>query len=464
MLATEAQRHRENRCGCSSVCSVPLWLILSLLAGAGALAQSGWKAGVAKVSITPSESIWMSGYAARTKPSEGVRQQLYLKALALQDETGKTVVLVTSDLSGFRREVAEVIAERCQKSFSLARDRLVLNASHNHSGPVTGLMRGPMRPGYNLDERQREVVRRYTENLVAQAVEVIGASMQDLSPATVHFGQGLAGIAVNRRRDAAGRRHLPAPVDHDVPVLSVRGPGGNLRAVVAGYACHATVLSDYQINGDWPGYAQEEMEKAQPGATAMFVQGCGADANPLPRRSVELAQKYGQVLAAAVGTVLQGRMKPIGGPMKTAFEIVDLPLQGPRTREEIRKRLDDKNPAWRRRAEHSLKVLDSGGQIPDRYAYPVQVWQFGRDLKFIALGGEVVVDYSLRLKALYGWEETWVAGYSNDVFGYVPSLRVLKEGGYEGGDANTSLPGPFGAAVEELIVEKVGELVERTRR
>jgi hypothetical protein len=156
-------------------------------------------------------------------------------------------------------------------------------------------------------------------------------------------------------------------------------------------------------------------------------------------------------------------MKPLGGPVRTALEMVDLPFQGPRTRDEIRKRLDDKNSAWRNRAAYLLKVLDSGGTIPDRYSYPVQVWQFGRDLKFIALGGEVVADYSLRLKAQHGWEDTWVAGYSNDVFGYVPSLRVLKEGGYEGGDANTSLPGPFGAAVEEIIVEKVGQLVERTQ-
>ncbi|MEX2261707.1 MAG: neutral/alkaline non-lysosomal ceramidase N-terminal domain-containing protein [Bryobacteraceae bacterium] len=433
------------------------------LASVSAFAQAGWKAGVAKTSITPAEPIWMSGYAARTKPSEGVRQEIYLKALALQDDSGKTVVLVTSDLSGIRREVAEIIAERCEKNFGLARDRLALNASHNHSGPMTGLMRGPVRPGYRLDQKHQEVVRRYTENLVEKAVDVIGASIRNLAPATVHFGQGLAGIAVNRRRDYAGMRHLPAPVDHDVPVLSVRDPNGSLRAIAVGYACHSTVLNDYQINGDWPGYAQAEMEKAHPGTTALFVQGCGADANPLPRRSVELAQKYGQVLAASVDTVLNGKMKAVGGPVKTAFELVDLPFQGPRTREEIQKRLDDKNSAWRRRAEHLLKILDGGGTIPEHYAYPVQVWQFGRDLKFIALGGEVVVDYSLRLKGQYGWEDTWVAGYSNDVFGYVPSLRVLKEGGYEGGDANTSLPGPFGAAVEEIIVEKVGQLVERTR-
>jgi len=428
-----------------------------------AFAQAGWKAGVAAASVTPSEPIWMSGYAARTKPSEGVRQEIYVKALALQDQAEKTVVLVTSDLIGFRREVSDLIAARVEKSLGLSRDRLLLNASHNHSGPMLGLMQGPIRPGYNLDEKQREVVRRYTETLIDKVVALIGAAVQNLSLASLHFGQGLAGIAVNRRRDRAGMRHLPAPVDHDVPVLAIRDSTGNLRAVVAGYACHATVLGDYEINGDWPGYAQQEIEKAYPGAMALFVQGGGADSNPLPRRTVELAQRYGQVLAAAVDTALKSKMKPVGGPIRTAFELVDLPFQGPRTRDEIRQRLEDKNSAWRSRAGHLLRILDSGGEIARHYAYPVQVWQFGRDLRFIALGGELVADYSLRLKGQYGWEDTWVAGYSNDVFGYVPSRRVLKEGGYEGGDANTSLPGPFHAAVEEIIIEKVAELVDRTR-
>jgi hypothetical protein len=440
---------------------LPAAAVLAL--SASAHAQTVWKAGLAKVSITPAAPIWMAGYAARNKPSEGVRQQIYVKALALQDQSGKTIVLVTSDLVGFRRELADVIAERCEKELGLSRDRLALNASHTHSAPMTGLMRGPVRPGYKLDAKQREVVRAYSEDLIRKTVDVVGASIRDLAPASLHFGQGFAGFAVNRHRDRAGMRHLPAPVDHDVPVLKVSGAGGNLRAIVAGYACHATVLGDYEINGDWPGYAQEELEKTHSGAVALFVQGCGADANPLPRRSVALAQMYGQVLAAAVDGVLAAKMKPVAGPLQTAFERVELPLQAPRTRDEIRKRLDDPNAAWRARATHLLALLDNGGAIADRFSYPVQVWRFGSDLKFIALGGEVVADYSLRLKAQHGWEDTWVAAYTNDVFGYVPSLRVLKEGGYEGGDANTSLPGPFGAAVEEIIVEKVGELLDRTR-
>ena len=99
----------------------------------------------------------------------------------------------------------------------------------------------------------------------------------------------------------------------------------------------------------------------------------------------------------------------------------------------------------------------------------------------IALAGEVVVDYSLRLKAELARPSTgelarpstgglagrpvWVAAYCNDVFGYLPSLRILQEGGYEGGDmmVYTPLPGPFAPSVEKLVVDKVHELVRKAR-
>jgi len=292
-------------------------------------------------------------------------------------------------------------------------------------------------------------------------VQVIGTAIQNLAPAEVSFNQGFAGFAVNRRR--VGRRDLPGPVDHDVPVLAVRSASGELRAVVFGYACHNTVLAGYVVTGDYAGFAQEALEKAHPGATAMFVQDCGADANPLPRRSVELARKYGEILATAVDEVLAGKMRPQSGPMKASFELVDVPLQPPPSRAEFTARLQDKDASRRRHAKYMLEMLERDGKLPDRYPYPIQVWRLGRGLTWIILGGEVVVDYSLRFKKQYGWEDTWVAGYSNDVFAYIPSLRVLMEGGYEGGGAMIpyGLPGPFAEPVEEIIAAKVEELVRR---
>jgi neutral ceramidase len=404
-------------------------LLLSLLL-TGFAAAAEWKAGVARVSITPTEPVWMAGYAARKKPHESVRQEIYAKALAIEDATGKTAVLITADLSGFPGALANRVAERVRTKSGISRDRLWLNASHNHSGPVTSDYIDT-RPGFKIPIEQAEPARRYTASLEEKLTGIVEHALASRVPATLSFEQGFAGFAVNRRRVVMGRQ-LPGPVDHDVPVLAVRGESGALIAVVAGYSCHATVTSDYELSGDWPGAAQEEIERMHPGATALFVQNTGADANPYPRGNHELTAQFGRLFAVAADQVLRGKMRPVRGPLSTAFETVDVPFQKPGA----------------------------------TYPYPVQVWRFGGDLKLIALGGEVVVDYGIRLRQLYGWNDTWVAGYSNDVFAYIPSVRVLREGGYEGGEAmpTTALPGPFAERIEEIIVNKVAGLMASTEK
>lgn len=443
--------------------------LTALLCTASARGAAGWKAGVAEVNITPREQIWLAGYAFRNRPSEGVLQDIYAKALAVQDARGSVVVLVTSDLVGISRSMADEIARRAKEKFNLPRDRLVLNASHTHSAPVAG---EALHLFYDMNNAQKAVTEKYTRKLLDQIVELIGESIKRLTPAELAFGQGLAGFAVNRRRAAPGKRHLPGPVDHDVPVLRVRDGQGNLRAVVFGYACHPTSLSGYQINGDYPGFAQEEIEKAHPGATAMFVAGCGADANPLPRirealteKSIGLAATYGRILAAAVELALQSEMQQLDGSLKTAWQQVDLPFQQLPSREQLSAKLAKASDDFgRRQFRYLLAVLDRDGKLPDRYAYPVQVWQFGEGLTFIALAGEPVVDYALRFKGRYGWDKVWVAGYCNDLPSYIPSRRVLAEGGYEGGEGmpGVGLPTAFNPIVEEIIADKVDELIRRT--
>ncbi|MCC6537990.1 MAG: neutral/alkaline non-lysosomal ceramidase N-terminal domain-containing protein [Bryobacterales bacterium] len=414
-----------------------------------------WKAGVGRVDITPTEPVWLGGFGSRTKPSEGVRQKIWVKALALEDETGARSVLITSDLLGFTPRMARAAADHALRVHRIPRERLAINSSHTHSAPVAD---GLLRPAYPYGAAEEAVLARYTEKLLTQVNEAMDAAVRDLAPATLSFEQGNAGFATNRRRTRL--RHLPGPVDHDVPVLAVRAPDAKLRAVVFGYACHATSLSDNLVSGDWPGYAQSGLEERYPGATALFVTGAGADANPLPRRTEALARGFGEILATAVDQVLENKMKPLTGPLRTAFATVDLAFAEVPTRAELEARARSTDAAIRRHAEYLL----SKGKLWDRYAYPVQVWQFGSALRMVILGGELVVDYALRLKGMYGWDKTWVAGYSNDVFAYIPSVRVLKEGGYEGGGAMIPYgqPGKFHPAVEETIIDTVERLAAQT--
>src|SRR5262249_35650904 len=148
---------------------------------------------------------------------------------------------------------------------------------------------------YSLDEDQSRRIKEYKAALIDKLVKVVGEAIGTMKPAKLSWGIGEAGFAVNRRNNPEGKikqliqgKKIVGPSDHDLPVLAVTGNDGKLRAVVGGYACHATVLSDYFISGDWPGAGQYELEHRHPGTIAMFVAGCGGDQNPLPRRSIPL--------------------------------------------------------------------------------------------------------------------------------------------------------------------------------
>ena len=251
-------------------------------------------------------------------------------------------------------------------------------------------------------------------------------------------------------------------MDHTVPVLEVNERSGRPLAIVFGYACHNTTLQDAncRLHGDYAGVAQAALERRHPGATALFVAGCGGDVNPKPRGTMEFVERHGLALADAVDAARRS-LVPVSGPLRPAYGVVDLPFAPTPDRREWEVRLDDADVYVRRHARLMLDALDRDGRLPAAQAEPVQVWRFGASLTLVALGGEVVVDYALRVKRDYAGQRLWVAAYSNDVFGYVPSLRVLREGGYEAGGAMIyyGRPGPFAEPVEELIHGKIRELM-----
>jgi hypothetical protein len=435
---------------------------------AGEPRSATWQAGVAKVVITPSEFMWMSGYGARTKPAEGKVHDLWAKALALNAPDGKRCVLITMDLVGIDRGLSQRVCGEIAKRHHLPRSAIFVSVSHTHCGPVVGANLQPM---YFLDEAQRKQVADYTTDLQTKLVQLADEAIKNLRSATLAQGSGYVTFATNRRNNKEAdvpklreQGRLKGPVDHAVPVLSVRDDDGKVRAIVFGYACHATVLSFYQWCGDYPGFAQLELEKRHPGAVALFWQGCGGDQNPLPRRTIELASDYGRQLADGVDAVLTAPMREVEARLSTAYSEIDLPLADLPSREAIVKDSLSKDRFIARRAKLLLEQIDRQGSLRQTYPYPVQVWQLGSDVSWVTLGGEVVVDYALRLKRELG--PVWVAGYANDVMAYIPSLRVLKEGGYEGGGAMVyyGLPAVWAPQVEERIIAAVHALVKEARQ
>jgi hypothetical protein len=440
---------------------------LSVFLSVVLLGAAEFKAGVARVNITPQLPIWMSGYASRTRPSEGVFQDLWAKALAFDDGRAKTVI-VTTDLIGLPRAVTDLVAARVIKEYGLDRSRILFNSSHTHTGPV---VRPNLALMYDLSPEQAQRLEEYARKLTLDLASAIGAALGDLAPARLWIGHGSATFGANRREPAATGVKIgvnPAgPVDHDVPVIKVTAPDGRLRAVLFAYACHNTTLTGefYQLSGDYAGFAQAEIEKAHPGVTALFMQLCGADQNPDPRSKLELAEQHGRTLAAEVARVLDEKLRPLRPPIRTAYKITALEF-APHSREQYEKDLESKNAYLARRARAMLAAYAEGAPVR-RTPYPVQALRFNGDLTLVALGGEVVVDYDLRARREYGTKENLiVAGFSNDVMCYIPSLRILKEGGYEPVDSMIyyGQPGPFNEQVEELVFDAIHDVMKRVGR
>ena len=355
-----------------------------------------WKAAAASVVITPERPLRMSGYAGRKEPAEGTEQDLFAKALAIEDAEGNRVLFLTMDLIGVIEELRTDVETQVAERFKLPPDSLVMNASHTHCGPALG----------------------------------------NLEPANLSYSKAKCAFAMNRRTPTEdGYRNHPNPdgvVDHTVPVLSVRNADDELQAVLFGYACHNTTMGFRKWLGDYAGFAQEYFERDHPGVTALFMNGCSGDQNPYPRSRLFFAHKHGRSLATAVEAAIETNQRaffhqhPLEGKLQTTLERV------------------------------KLEFTEASGREP--FQYPVQVVQFGDDLSMVTLGNEVVVDYSLRLKKELGKPEgpaIWVSGYTNVYSGYVPSKRVLLEGGYEAKSR------PWKPELEERIVEKVHELFGR---
>jgi hypothetical protein len=444
-------------------------IFLCVLALATSACAADFQAGVARVNITPPLPYWLSGYASRTNPSTEVRHELFAKALALADDRGGKAVIVTADIIGFSRELSDSIAERVAKQHGLQRSQLLFNFSHTHYGPVVGSNLSVM---YIFDAAEKERVVRYTSKLADSVVALVGAALADLAPAQLACGHGAAGFALNRREKFNAGVKLgenpTGPMDHDVPVLRITAPDGKLRAVLFAYACHGTTLSGKfnEVDGDFGGYAQRALEQAHPGATALHMILCAGDQNPKPRGEYEHVEQHGRELAGAVERVLSGGLKTVRPPIRTAHAIAQLDFAA-HTREQFEKEAAGVGVAKpdkfkQRRARVMLAAYDQGQPVR-QMPFQIQALRFGTDLALLALSGEVVVEYALRAKREFPGENLTVAGYCNDVSSYLPSQRVLREGGYE---PETSMiyygqPGPFSEKVEEQIFAVIHRVMKQ---
>ena len=419
------------------------------------LYAAGFKIGLAKTNITPDVPVWMTGFAARTTPATGILHPLWAKAMAIEDASGHRMIIVSTDLLGLPHQVSEKVANALYEKIRIQRKEIMFNSSHTHSGPMVwpGLS---MIADYSMEDQRK--VSLYQRTLTDKLVEVVLEAIKNVAPMQLSVGHGQANFAFNRRvitkTGVASGVNKEGVTDHDVPVIKVTAPDGTVKGVLFGYACHNTTIQgdNTLLNGDYAGFAQINLEKRYPDAIAMFVLGCAGDQNPAPRGTIALAQQHGDSLAKAVATVVNEKMRPIAPYIQSSWLTTQLEFQ-PRSVDDYEKDMETGSVYVQRRAKLVLEAYNRGWDTK-HYTYPIQAINFGNSFYIIALAGETVVDYSLKIKEHFKGKDLFVAGYSNEVMCYIPSERILKEGGYEANDnlIYYGMMGPFKTGIERKIM------------
>ncbi|HOS72728.1 MAG TPA: neutral/alkaline non-lysosomal ceramidase N-terminal domain-containing protein [Bacteroidales bacterium] len=438
-------------------------MILIFLLAFSIISDAQLRVGVAMKSITPETPFWLTGYASRDRPSTEVLHDLWAKALVIEENSRSRIVIVTTDILGLSRDISEEVSRRVLAEHGMDRSQLILSSSHTHSGPVIWPALSVI---FDFDREDQKTVMRYAEKLTDDIVEVVNMAFSAMEPMQLSYGRGNADFAINRRqatdKGVVIGLNPAGTVDHDVPVLKAADMNGNVKAVLFGYACHNTTSASYLINGDYSGFAQIEVEKMFPGAVAMYMAGCGADQNPNPRGSVELAAEHGRSLAEAVNTAMKGEMKPVRPPLRTSYIVTELHFR-PFDPGIYRREMTGEDIYMQRRARLMLEAYNKGWDV-STYRYPVQAVRFSNDFTILALTGEVVLDYSIAARARFPRENMFVAGYCTEVQCYIPSKNILREGGYEPESSMIyyGFPGSFTEDVEDRVMDAVALVMKRS--
>ena len=421
------------------------------------------RVGIASCDVTPPVGVYLAGYANRTQPSTGVYHAL--KAVAVYVECGEACwLLLSAEWLGFYEHTASM-RERIEAAAGIPGRCVMLTGTHTHCGPALREMDRVRHGGIDQAPVGLEVDRMARCAAGARAAA---------APARLRLGVGVCRFAVSRRRpDGRGgvtwQPWAGGPCDHDVPVLTVESPGGGVRGVVFGYACHPTSRAGTLIGGDYPTFAADHLEDALPGATAAFIQGCGGDQKPHPvdpgadafdQRTVEQVRALGEQLGdAALAVVDADDGFDVTGPLTVARTEMTLRTE-PTDPVEVQRCRDSRLPHERAWAAH---MLAAGPSAPRDVPFEIQVVRFGRSLAIVSLSGEMTAEYALNVRrALKGrFEYVWPIGYTNHGIGYVPVARQIPEGVYEvtGSNQHMLRTGPYVAETEGRILAAIQGLL-----
>jgi len=432
----------------------------------GEARERPWSVGYAEADITPSKGyVQMSGFG-RERYAQGVQVPLLTQTLVLRDQNGHTSVLITADISGFDRVMSEALRRTIAQKHSVPPENIMLNASHTHWGPAVRFHATYACGGPNVW---------YMAFLEEKILANVEAVLKNLSPATIEYSStDFRGIGCNRRLPVDGKitwgPYPEGSFDGHTPILRIKRDQKPRQLLVVGHGCHPTSSGGIEKwSADYPGAMRNCLAKQLPDTKVVFVQGCGGDAKIVHNDSEtgklvfaadpERSWQAGEKLAKVVLEHLQkGPMIPLGGQLACSLARGQLSYGERWSKEEIERQ------ALGARRHYMTWIARQFLAQPDRsesYRYDVQVWKLGNQLTIFGMEGEVCSPWGPMLRSMAPTEHAMVIGYANNVDAYIPDKRIVREGGYEGGEAQKFfLPGPFTENIDSEIKQIVTKALD----
>ncbi len=420
-------------------------------------------AGAARVKLDPPAGLAMLGYGSRVGRNAGVHDDLAANALVLEDG-GAKVAIAGVDILAIGIRIADDIRERVAADTGIPADSVLICATHTHSAPAFNIFATPRAAAIPADGRDLE----WERALPGKIASAIVQAHERLEPAMLRAATTQFSLGINRRLMRPNRQiqlaaNRSGPADAEATALGAYRPNGSPIAFLMNYPCHGVVLCEDNLlySRDWPGFAADEIESAAgsgPRPISIFLQGATGNIDPRSRGSFEVAEKYGRAMgrgafdalkdappiaASRIATrriALSLKLKDLGADLAIARECAaqtQASLDDHRGGDGYQlKRLRDHH-AQSLSALSALEALEEQNRRDRRVdmarrelATAMTVVTIG-NLAIVGVPGELFVELGLAIKANPYFDQTFVAGYCNDLIGYIPTRAAYAEGGYE---------------------------------
>jgi len=422
-------------------------------------------AGAARVKLDPPVGLAMLGYGNRAGRNTGVHDDLAAQALVLADGIAK-VAIAGVDVLAIGNRIADDVRERVAADTGIPADSILICATHTHSAPAFNIFATPRAGPISADGRDLE----WERALPGKIASAIVQANENLEPATLRAATARFTLGVNRRLMRPNRQiQLAAndagPADAEAMALGAYRPNGIPIAFLMNYPCHGVVLCEDNLlySRDWPGFAMDEIESAAGGGAgprpiSIFLQGATGNIDPRSRGNFQVAEQYGRAMgrgafdalerapsirAARIATraiALNLKLKDLGADLALARDCAA------QTQASLDNHRGGEGYQLKRLRDHhaqSLSALSALETVEDQSRRDRRVDLARRELAtamtivtvgnlaIVGITGELFVELGLAIKAAPRFDHIFVAGYCNDLIGYIPTRAAYAEGGYE---------------------------------